>query len=100
MGHTNETWIVKQGPHGEFTDIYSDECPDCLATTAMMGWSRAEREEHAAFIVTACNSHDDLLAACEEALFEICNHEAGHQEQYQRVYRVLEAARDKARKEK
>lgn len=69
MNHTNESWTVKQGPHGEFTDVYSSESPECLATTAMLGWSRAEREEHAALIAAL----PELLDAVEAALDYIVN---------------------------
>uniref|UniRef100_A0A6M3JP05 Uncharacterized protein n=1 Tax=viral metagenome TaxID=1070528 RepID=A0A6M3JP05_9ZZZZ len=71
MKHTPTPWIIRhnnkeihdrimeQNERGEFIG----ERPNLIARVGTY-----DQEDNAAFIVTACNSHDDVVAALEELL--------------------------------
>jgi hypothetical protein len=80
MEHTNGLWFVagdnkqmltvhaKNIPH-KFDDSCNAQICDCFDHDGHFTWE--EMNANAAFIVTACNCHDELLEACKEAFNQI-----------------------------
>jgi hypothetical protein len=68
--HTPTPWRTEYSEHmndyeNEDWVIYSGDT--CICSTNYYSTPGIEREEDAKFIIRACNSHDDLVAALEKA---------------------------------
>lgn len=75
MGHTPLPWKCGKDsdcPYGEWEILWGDH-PTVIAHTAnsVTGPDSLDSRGNAEFIIRACNSHYDLLAACETALDQI-----------------------------
>jgi ActR/RegA family two-component response regulator len=76
--HTAGPWKVKEiktscGRVFKIDREGEDRAHDCIAciyddNTTLNERNHNEHEANAAFIVTACNSHDELLEACKQLL--------------------------------
>lgn len=71
--HTPTPWLIERGPTGcriNSSERDTDGRNRSVALTAGDGSSypATVNEANAEFIVRACNTHDDLLAACKEIL--------------------------------
>ena len=75
-GHTPIPWRVEDGTHLIWSDNAYDPGTNCVGCVVARGaqpfsWKGSrptadEQDANVAFIVRACNSHDDLLSALEE----------------------------------
>ena len=69
MEHTQGKWI------NNALDIMSEDSKACICTCEGgrdgEAFSYEEDEANANFIVTACNSYNDLLAACKDGKLEL-----------------------------
>ena len=71
MSHTPGPWIVGQsivGQSNEYPYIYAAKVVDDQRVGKHVATVNRDREadDNAAFIVRACNAHEDLLRACRE----------------------------------
>ena len=68
--HTPTPWITE--PHGDTTALYSGRDRDHHGLRLMnLDDGDMNFEANAAFIVRACNSHDELVAACKMLIHSI-----------------------------
>lgn len=70
--HTPVPWRVKteqKCAHGRHVHVGPNRGPTVADVHLWCGQADAE------FIVRACNAHEDLLAACEAALKDLCAHQ-------------------------
>ena len=82
---------------GEFS-VFSQQAGETVAR--IVPWSRIADEADAQFIVRACNSHEDLLAACMAALLQsdesLAEYGGFRLPAAQRIYDMVSAAIAKA----
>lgn len=62
--HTPTPWNVNGGMRPGIKTVYADSGSICEMTNSQ-AHSDAEQEANAAFIVRACNNHDELVSALE-----------------------------------
>jgi hypothetical protein len=67
MGHTPTPWETFSTRSNGEVCIYDKRKPHQLVASAIQSDREYTAADNAAFIVRACNAHDDLLAACKAA---------------------------------
>lgn len=65
MGHTPTPWETFSTRSNGEVCIYDKRKPHQLVASAIQSDREYTAADNAAFIVRACNAHDDLLAACK-----------------------------------
>lgn len=67
--HSPLPWEISEIDHGDYNEIEIVAPAEHWSTVVFMGEAfRARNVANAEFIVRACNSHHELLAACKLAL--------------------------------
>jgi hypothetical protein len=103
--HTKGPWKLNPSNKDNFWQILAAVPGKAAATEICIGGGsfysppKAENDANGAYILRACNSHDDLLAACEAALCPVvfANQEQSPPGHYDKVEAMLRAAIAKAK---